>query len=197
MRRALAIDEQAYGPDHPSVATRLNNLAGLLQATNRLAAAEPLYRRALAIDEQAYGPEHPASPRLNNLARLLQATNRRRGRAALSPHGSDLPSFRPTHGTRASVHADGFGKLPPVAQRLGCAAGGNRATGAAAMQTPGPLEPITPEVERLLGPAQPVQAVLAALAQYQQAKVCRPTSPCAASRRTARLTSLDQPIVRT
>ena len=27
MRRALAIDEQSYGPDHPDVAIRLNNLA--------------------------------------------------------------------------------------------------------------------------------------------------------------------------
>ena len=38
---------------------RLNNLAQLLQATNRLAEAEPLYRRALAIDEKSFGPEHP------------------------------------------------------------------------------------------------------------------------------------------
>ena len=37
MRRALAIDEQSYGPDHPNVATDLNNLALLLKATNRLA----------------------------------------------------------------------------------------------------------------------------------------------------------------
>ena len=50
-RRALAIDEKSYGPDHPEVAIRLNNLAQLLKATNRLAEAEPLYRRALAIDE--------------------------------------------------------------------------------------------------------------------------------------------------
>ena len=28
MRRALAIDEKAYGPDHPDVAIDLNNLAG-------------------------------------------------------------------------------------------------------------------------------------------------------------------------
>ena len=42
MRRALAIDEKSYGPDHPDVATDLNNLAGLMQATNRLAEAEPL-----------------------------------------------------------------------------------------------------------------------------------------------------------
>ena len=59
MRRALAIDEQSYGPEHPDVARDLNNLAQLLQATNRLAEAEPLMRRALAIDEQSYGPEHP------------------------------------------------------------------------------------------------------------------------------------------
>ena len=32
-----------YGPDHPDVATGLNNLAQLLEATNRLAEAEPLY----------------------------------------------------------------------------------------------------------------------------------------------------------
>ena len=58
-RRALAIDERSYGPDHPTVATRLNNLALLLWTTNRLAEAEPLFRRALAIDERSYGPEHP------------------------------------------------------------------------------------------------------------------------------------------
>ena len=44
----------------------------LLQATNRLAEAEPLYRRALAIDEKSYGPDHPDVARdLNNLAGLL------------------------------------------------------------------------------------------------------------------------------
>jgi hypothetical protein len=49
MRRALAIDEHACGKDHPNVAIRLNNLAQLLQATNRLADAEPMMRRALLI----------------------------------------------------------------------------------------------------------------------------------------------------
>ncbi len=49
MRRALTIDEKSYGPEHPKVATNLNNLALLLQATNRLAEAEPLMRRALLI----------------------------------------------------------------------------------------------------------------------------------------------------
>jgi hypothetical protein len=49
MRRALAIDEASYGPDHPSVAIHLNNLALLLRATKRLGEAEPLSRRQLAI----------------------------------------------------------------------------------------------------------------------------------------------------
>ncbi|MFI5387052.1 MAG: tetratricopeptide repeat protein, partial [Fimbriimonadales bacterium] len=64
-------------PDHPDVAIRLNNLASLLQTTNRLAEAEPPYRRALVITEASYGPDHPhVAIRLNNLALLLQATNR-------------------------------------------------------------------------------------------------------------------------
>ncbi|MDQ0290537.1 tetratricopeptide repeat protein [Oligosphaera ethanolica] len=77
MRRALKIDEQSYGENHPSVARGLSNLAGLLQATSRLAEAEPLMRRALEIDEQSYGENHPSvAIRLNNLAGLLQATSR-------------------------------------------------------------------------------------------------------------------------
>ena len=77
MRRALAIDEKGYGPEHPNVAIRLNNLAQLLKDTNRLGEAEPLMRRALAIDEKGYGPEHPnVAIDLNNLALLLLDTNR-------------------------------------------------------------------------------------------------------------------------
>jgi hypothetical protein len=62
MRRALAIDEQSFGPDHPNVARDLNNLAQLLKATNRLAEAEPLMRRAvlnLLCFTAATGHVHP------------------------------------------------------------------------------------------------------------------------------------------
>jgi len=77
MRRTLAIDENRYGPDHPDVAIRLNNLAHLLAATNRLAEEEPLMRRALAILEKSLGPGHPnVATAINNLATLLCATNR-------------------------------------------------------------------------------------------------------------------------
>ena len=118
MRRALAIDEKSFGPEHPNVASgsqqpgraaaghqpagggraALSPRAGhrreelrprasqrrhgpqqpglLLQATNRLAEAEPLYRRALAIDEKSFGPEHPNVATASTTWPLLQATNR-------------------------------------------------------------------------------------------------------------------------
>ncbi len=69
--------EHLLGPDHPTVATSLNNLAELLKTIGRYAEAEPLCRRALAIDEKAQGPNHPAvSIDLNNLAVLLDDTGR-------------------------------------------------------------------------------------------------------------------------
>jgi tetratricopeptide (TPR) repeat protein len=77
-RRALAIDEKSFGPEHPAVGSDLNNLAQLLQITNRLSEAEPLMRRTLAIVEKSYRPEHPdLAVALNNLAELLRVTNRR------------------------------------------------------------------------------------------------------------------------
>ena len=53
------------------MATPLNNLAQLLQATNRLAEAEPLMKRALAIDEKALGPEHPNVAAALNIMAVL------------------------------------------------------------------------------------------------------------------------------
>jgi len=77
IRRALKIDEKSLGENHPNVARDLNNMAQLLQDTNRLAEAEPLIRRALKIDEKSLGEIHPNVARdLNNLAVLLQDTNR-------------------------------------------------------------------------------------------------------------------------
>jgi hypothetical protein len=50
--------EKSFGPDHPKVARGLNNLAGLLSATNRLPEAEPLHRRELAIAEKSFALDH-------------------------------------------------------------------------------------------------------------------------------------------
>jgi tetratricopeptide (TPR) repeat protein len=69
--RALDIREKALGPNHPLVATSLNNLALLYKAQGAYAKAEPLYTRALAIAEKALGPNHPlVATSLNNLAGL-------------------------------------------------------------------------------------------------------------------------------
>jgi len=77
MRRVLAIYERNVGPENLNLATAINNLGQLLQATNRLSEAEPLLRRALAIDEKSLGLEHPNVARdLSNLAQLLQSTGR-------------------------------------------------------------------------------------------------------------------------
>jgi tetratricopeptide (TPR) repeat protein len=70
-QRSLAILEKALGPEHPNVASNLNNLALLYHSLGDYAKAEPLYQRALAIDEKALGLEHPnVATDLNNLAAL-------------------------------------------------------------------------------------------------------------------------------
>ena len=50
IRRALAIDEAALGPDHSAVAADALFQADVLFATGRAEEAEPLARRALAIE---------------------------------------------------------------------------------------------------------------------------------------------------
>jgi CHAT domain-containing protein/tetratricopeptide (TPR) repeat protein len=112
-RRALAIREKALGPDHPDVATSLNNLAMLLQAKGDYAGAEPLYRRTLAVREKALGPDHPdVAQSLNNLAELLQAKGDYAGaepllRRALTIRekalGSDHPAVATSLGNLATL----------------------------------------------------------------------------------------------
>ena len=84
-QRALALAERLHGPDHPDVATALNNLAFLYQAQGRYADAEPLFKRSLAIKEKALGPDHPdvASVAQQPGRAVLRPGPLRRGRAAL------------------------------------------------------------------------------------------------------------------
>jgi tetratricopeptide (TPR) repeat protein len=75
--RALTITEQVLGPQHPSTATSLNNLAELYRNQGRYEEAEPLYQRALTIREQVLGPQHPdTAGSLHNLALLYQDQGR-------------------------------------------------------------------------------------------------------------------------
>ena len=73
----MAIAEKALGPEHPQVATSLNNLAALYYAQGQYAEAELLFQRALAIWEKALGPEHPqVASSLENYAALLRELDR-------------------------------------------------------------------------------------------------------------------------
>ena len=73
LRRALAIAEKVYGPDHPEVATDANNLGQILKDQGDLAGALEYTRRAMAIDEKVYGPDHPkVATRANNIGQILQ-----------------------------------------------------------------------------------------------------------------------------
>jgi tetratricopeptide (TPR) repeat protein len=71
--KALEVAEANVGPNHPDVATSLNNLAALYYTQGDYAKAEPLYKRSLAIREKALGPNHPVvAISLNNLAVLYK-----------------------------------------------------------------------------------------------------------------------------
>jgi hypothetical protein len=82
MRRALAIDEASFGKDHLNVARGRNNLAQLLQVTNRLGEAEPLLRHALTIFlafQRDTGHAHPhRNAASENYANLLATMGKSR-----------------------------------------------------------------------------------------------------------------------
>jgi len=76
-KRALQIREQTLGPDHPHVASSLNDLAISYLSRGQYAQAEPPFKRALAIREKTLGPDHPnVATSLQNLATLYNAQGR-------------------------------------------------------------------------------------------------------------------------
>ena len=98
--RALAMFENLLGPDHPDVATSVNNLAQLYRTQGRYAEAERLFKRALTINEKALGPAHPnVAMSLINYAGLLRKTGREdlgavmelRAKAIRAKHAQENP----------------------------------------------------------------------------------------------------------
>jgi len=72
-RRAISIGEKTLGPEHPNLATALNNLASVYDDQGKYEEAELLLQRAITIGEKTLGPEHPGlAIRLNNLAELYR-----------------------------------------------------------------------------------------------------------------------------
>ena len=98
-REALAIDEKARGPQHPSTATSLSYLA-LVRRDQGDLAAQPLFERALVIREKALGPEHPdTASSSNNLALVLRtkAISPRRNRSSSARWAIDEKARGPEH----------------------------------------------------------------------------------------------------
>jgi tetratricopeptide (TPR) repeat protein len=76
-RKALAMRQEALGPDHPDTALASSNLAASLESQGRVQEAEVLHRRALAVREQVLGSRHPhTAASRNNLAVTLKRQGR-------------------------------------------------------------------------------------------------------------------------
>ncbi len=76
-QRALAVYQKVGGPEHPGVATLLNNIGQLDRDLNRDADAEAPIKRSLVIREKVLGADHPDVARsLNNLAGLYEHQQR-------------------------------------------------------------------------------------------------------------------------
>ncbi len=71
--RALAIDEQVFGPHHPKVAIDANNIGLILKAKGDLEGARSYTQQALEILISVYGLNNPTTKQVaENLARIKQ-----------------------------------------------------------------------------------------------------------------------------
>src|SRR5450755_3445886 len=114
--RALAICGQQVGPQHPTTATSLNNLALLYDNQGKYEQAEPLYQRALAIYEQQLGAQHPTTATsLNNLAGLYRVQEKDKQAEPLYQHalaireqqlGPDHPDTASSLNNLANLYSD-------------------------------------------------------------------------------------------
>ena len=94
-QKALEVAESSVGPDHPDVATSLNNLAFLYDTQGQYVQAEPFYKRALALKEKALGPDHPdVAMTLENMAVLYRATNRDEEAEALEQRATRIRAIQ-------------------------------------------------------------------------------------------------------
>jgi tetratricopeptide (TPR) repeat protein len=73
-RDCLEVTQQRLGEEHPSVATSMNNLAGLYSSQGKYEEAEPLYLSALEMRRRVLGEEQPhVALSMNNLAGLYSS----------------------------------------------------------------------------------------------------------------------------
>ena len=93
LRRALLINESAFGYEHPSVGLSAYHLAACLHRKGRLQDAEPLYRRALAIYEKVYGSQNAETAGIMGML-------------------ADVPRLRPFRRDEPAVDDVGAGDIP-------------------------------------------------------------------------------------
>jgi len=132
--QALAIRERLLGPDHPRVASTLNNIAAMHNRSGDYPAARALLERAIAITERALGPDHPETAMsVAGLANVLEHLGERAEAEALHGRaltiierasGSDHPNVAQSLWERA-----GLRDHPLMAAALGTAASIEEARG--------------------------------------------------------------------
>jgi len=94
-RRALDTREARLGPDHPTVASALGNLAAVLATLDDVEGARTMLDRAIAIRRARLGPQHPLlAASLSNLG--LNDTHAGDYTAALAHYGEALQIRRAT-----------------------------------------------------------------------------------------------------
>ena len=95
MQRAIAINEEHFPEDHPSLAIRYSNLALILKDQGDLPGARQQMERAIAIEQQHFPEDHPSlAISYNNLGHIELAEDRpqqarelfRRAHAILTKH---------------------------------------------------------------------------------------------------------------
>jgi len=117
-RQSVSIVRKTLGPDHPDLASSLNNLAILMKAQGDFDAAKQLYEQSLAIRRKALGSDHlDVADSLNNLANLLGAQG---DYAAARPlHVQSLAIKREALGPDHLDVADGMNNLASLLVTLG------------------------------------------------------------------------------
>src|SRR5207248_11800754 len=76
LKRALAIGEQHWGPEHLTMANRLNSLADLYREQGKYEEAESMQRRALTIREHQLGTTHPYTASRDRKSTRLNSSHR-------------------------------------------------------------------------------------------------------------------------
>ncbi len=118
LERARALREQHLGPEHPEIATVLNNLALAHDAAGRFDQAMAIHERALVIREQALGPVHPeVGSSLVNLATVAQLLGDHARAEALLLRAKAL--FEAAYGPRHPMVATALVDLGNVYEDMG------------------------------------------------------------------------------